>query len=253
MKQQSLVTEQFGNTAQAYMTSAVHAQGEDLKALRRIVVCLVFLRVLDFGCGAGHVSFAVAPAAEQVTAYDLSEQMLAVVANGAAERGLDNVRTQAGAAERLPFADGAFDLVITRFSAHHWQDVAAALKEVRRVLRAGGRFVVVDVFAAEEALNDTILQAVELLRDVSHVRDYRVSEWERMLAAAGFASQCTDRWKLVMVFADWVARMRTPPERIAAIRSLFDVVPEEARRYFGVQPDYSFSIDVAMFEASREG
>jgi SAM-dependent methyltransferase len=235
------------------MTSAVHAQGEDLKALRRIADGMAKPRVLDLGCGAGHVSFAVAQAAEQVVAYDLSEQMLAVVANGAAERGLANVQVQAGAAEALPFADASFDLVVTRFSAHHWQDVPVALKEVRRVLRAGGRFVVVDVFAAEEALNDTILQAVELLRDVSHVRDYRVSEWEQMLADAGFAARCSARWKLVMVFADWVARMRTPPERVAAIRSLFDAVSEEARQYFRVQDDYSFSIDVAMFEGERNG
>jgi ubiquinone/menaquinone biosynthesis C-methylase UbiE len=252
MKQQSLVTEQFGNTANAYATSAVHSQGEDLKSLRRIAEGLVKPRILDLGCGAGHASFAVAPAAASVTAYDLSEQMLAVVAQGAKERTLDNVQTNKGAAEKLPFPDGAFDLVISRFSVHHWLDVPGALSEVHRVLTEKGRAVFVDVVSPESPLNDTTLQAVELLRDASHVRDYRVSEWGTMLAAAHFTHACTSNWRLIMVFDDWVARMRTPADRVKAIKSLFDSAPEEARRHFEVQSDYSFSIDVALFEARKE-
>ena len=54
-----------------------------------------------------------------------------------------------------------------------------------------------------------------------------------------------------MQFDEWVARMRTPAERVAAIRNLFDGAPEEARRYFALQDDYSFSIDAAMFEATK--
>jgi SAM-dependent methyltransferase len=252
MKQQSLVTEQFGNTANAYATSMVHSQGEDLKKLQKIAEGFANPRILDLGCGAGHASFAVAPAAASVTAYDLSEQMLAVVAQGAKDRKLDNVQTKAGAAEKLPFPDGAFDLVISRFSVHHWLDVPGAFREINRVLTENGRAVFVDIVSPETPLNDTTLQSVELLRDASHVRDYRVSEWGAMLAAAKFTHTCTGSWRLVMVFGDWVARMRTPPDRVKAIQSLFDSAPEEARRYFEVQPDYSFSIDAAMFEARKK-
>src|SRR5260370_27055293 len=91
------------------------------------------------GCGAGHVSFAVAPHAASVVAYDIAEQMLATVAAAAQERGLANITTQQGPAERLPFADATFERVLSRMSAHHWHDVPAALKEVRRVLKPGGR------------------------------------------------------------------------------------------------------------------
>ena len=54
-----------------------------------------------------------------------------------------------------------------------------------------------------------------------------------------------------MQFDDWVARMRTPGERIGAIRNLFDAAPEEARQYFALQDDYSFDIDAALFEARK--
>ncbi|KQX01948.1 SAM-dependent methyltransferase [Massilia sp. Root418] len=253
MKQQTYVAQQFGETASSYLSSSVHAQGADLAALHAIAQSMQGPRVLDLGCGAGHASFAVASAAQSVVAYDLSAQMLEVVAGASGERGLHNISTRQGDAGRLPFANASFDLVLTRFSAHHWPDVQGALHEVRRVLRAGGRFVAIDITAPQAALCDTTLQAVELLRDGSHVRDYRLCEWEAKLKNAGFAHHVSSQWKLTMRFDEWVARMRTPALRVQAIRSLFDTAPDEARAYFNLQDDYSFDIDAAMFEAVCTG
>jgi ubiquinone/menaquinone biosynthesis C-methylase UbiE len=251
MKQQALVAEQFGNTAAAYLTSTVHASGADLDAVKATVQRVKSPAVLDLGCGAGHTSFSAAPFSASVTAYDLSGQMLAVVAASAKERSLENITTRQGPAEKLPFPDAAFDVVVTRFSAHHWADVPAAMKEVHRVLRPDGVAVVIDIIASENPLHDTTLQAVELLRDASHVRDYRVSEWASMFAAAGFSHQQTSSWRLKMVFDEWVARMRTPAERVIAIRSLLDTAPEETRLHFAVENDHSFFIDAAFFEAKK--
>jgi SAM-dependent methyltransferase len=207
---------------------------------------------LDLGCGAGHVSFAAAPFAASITAYDLSEQMLAVVYTSAQQRHLANIAVKQGAAEQLPFPDATFDVVVTRFSAHHWSDVPAAMQEVHRVLRPDGVAVVIDIVASENPLHDTTLQAVELLRDASHVRDYRASEWAAMFDAANFSFQQVSVWRLKMVFGDWIARMRTPVERVVAIRSLLDSAPEETRSLFSVEKDYSFFIDAALFEAKKK-
>lgn len=122
--------------------------------------------------------------------------------------------------------------------------MSAALREVHRVLHSGGVFVV--IVAPEAALYDTTLQAVELLRDASHVRDYRVTEWSVMLSAATFTHACKSEWKLDMQFNPWIARMRTPPKRMQATRSLFDSAPEEVAAYFMVQDDCSFSMDAAL-------
>ncbi|MGZ3240383.1 MAG: class I SAM-dependent methyltransferase, partial [Burkholderiaceae bacterium] len=216
MKQQALVAEQFGNTAAAYLASTIHACGADLEAVKTIVQRYKSPVVLDLGCGAGHISFAVAPYSATVVAYDLSEQMLAVVAESSQQRHLENIVVKQGAAEQLPCPDAAFDVVVTRFSAHHWADVPAAMKEVHRVLRPNGVVVVIDIISPENPLNDTTLQAVELLRDASHVRDYRSSEWAAMFDAANFSYKQVSVWRLKMVFDDWIARMRTPADRTVA-------------------------------------
>jgi SAM-dependent methyltransferase len=81
-------------------------------------------------------------------------------------------------AEVLPFADSHFDCVISRYSAHHWHDVPAALREVRRVLKPDGLALLIDTAGGETPLLDTHLQAIEILRDPSHIlTTARASGW----------------------------------------------------------------------------
>lgn len=249
MDQQKLVDAQFGVAAMDYLQSPTHAQGTDLERLRALADGQRDWRVLDLGCGAGHAGFALAGEVMEVTAYDLSAEMLAVVAAEAQRRKLTNVRTLQGVAETLPFADACFDLVVTRFSAHHWADVPRALGEVRRVLQPEGRLVVIDVIAPETPLLDTLLQSIEVLRDASHVRDYRRSEWEVMLVRAGFAVGDHQTWKLSLRFESWIARMRTPDLRVAAIHSLCADAATEVRDYFAIQPNNDCAIDAAWIGA----
>jgi ubiquinone/menaquinone biosynthesis C-methylase UbiE len=254
MDQQEKSASQFGASAANYLTSPVHAGGADLDRLAAIAGELRPARALDLGCGAGHASFALARGgAKRVMAYDPSDGMLAVVRRAAHERGHGAIETRSGAAESLPFEDGYFELVVTRFSAHHWADVSRALGECARVLAPGGRLVVIDVVAPEAPLLDTALQVVEFLRDASHVRDYRISEWRAMQHAAGFAEPEVATWKLPMEFLSWIARIGTPPDRVAALRAAFAALSAEARAYFQVGADLSFSIDAASLDTRNAG
>ncbi|ACO33491.1 MULTISPECIES: class I SAM-dependent methyltransferase [Acidobacterium] len=243
------VERSFGPRANAYLSSAVHAQGEDLAALRSLVASTPEAHVLDLGCGAGHVSFAVAPVAAEVTACDLTPTMLETVQAAARERALSNIATRQASAEQLPFADASFDWVLSRYSAHHWRNVPQALAEVRRVLRPAGRVCFIDVVGSADPLFDTHLQAVELLRDPSHVRNYSAQEWLTLFAAAGLPAQVTHEWRLPLEFASWVARIGTPEPRIAAIRTLWAAAPAEVREHYALAPDGSFQLAVARIEA----
>jgi ubiquinone/menaquinone biosynthesis C-methylase UbiE len=223
-----VVQKQFGEQAAAYLSSAVHAQGTEFALLQAELTGQGEARVLDLGCGAGHVSFHVASLVKEVVAYDLSQQMLDVVAAAALDRGISNISTVNGAAERLPFADGEFDFVFSRYSAHHWSDLGLALREVRRVLKPGGVAAFVDVLSPGSPF-----------------------EWLRQVSEAGLHVRSTTRQRLRLEYSSWVERMRTPEVMRAAIRQLQQSMGNEVREYFEIDADGSFSTDVIVLMAER--
>ncbi|WP_338765598.1 class I SAM-dependent methyltransferase [Massilia sp. METH4] len=244
------VNSQFGPQAHAYLTSAVHAQGEDLERIVNLVGSRPDAIALDMGCGGGHVTFRLAPQVGKVVACDLSDDMLRVVADEAARRGLANVVTRRSAAEALPCPSGSFDVAVTRYSAHHWHDVPAGLAQMRRALKAGGTMIVMDVATPGVPLLDTWLQSLELLRDPSHVRNASPAEWRTMLGAAGFSIAEETRFRLRLDFPSWVERMKTPSTHVAAIRSLQQRAPNEVRDYFAIEEDGSFTVDTILIAAA---
>ncbi len=248
---ETLVNTQFGAQAGAYLKSAVHAQGPDLEALAALVAGKNEARVLDLGCGGGHVSFAVAKHVREIVAYDLSADMLAVVAKAARERGFGNLSTQQGVAEKLPFADTSFDFVLSRFSAHHWRDVDAGMREAARVVRPGGTVAIVDAISPGTPVLDTFLQTLEMLRDPSHVRDYTRAEWVAMMTRAPLVAGEARQYRLRLDFQSWLERMRTPKVQADAIRALYAAMSADVRRHFAIEADNSFTIDVMMLVTAK--
>jgi ubiquinone/menaquinone biosynthesis C-methylase UbiE len=249
MRHEQSISKSFSSNAERYLTSPVHSAGADLDFLARSVAALDQPKVLDLGCGAGHASFATAPFAREVVAFDLTAGMLEVTAAAAKERGFSNISTTQGSVEELPFNSQQFDFVVSRYSAHHWNDVPRALREVRRVLKPGGQVCVIDTTGAPSPLLDTHLQSVELARDPSHVRSYTDAEWLSFFQAASFDARIEQKWRLALDFSPWVSRIGTSAEGIAAIRSLWSRSPSEVRDYFKLQDDLSFELDAAMILA----
>ena len=247
------VQRQFGRAAAAYATSAVHAAGPDLKELVGAAQLSGRERVLDLGCGAGHTAMATAAGAAHVCAVDMTAEMLAVASALVAQRQIANISFCRADATLLPFGNSTFEVVTSRFSAHHYADPARALAEVARVLKPGGRFLLVDSVAPEEPALDTFLNAVDLLRDGSHVRNYRISEWQRMLAEAGLRSSVLFQMMLALPGDDWVQRIQTPAPLVAAIRSLFEAATPAARAMFAIQntESWSWRIPVALLLATQ--
>ncbi len=250
--QQEFVAGHYASRAKDYLNSANHSTGDDLDEIDNLLRGHASARVLDLGCGGGHVNYRAARHAGRVTACDVSAEMLQVVAQTAAERGLSNITVSQAAAEHLPFETGAFDFVLCRFSVHHWADREAGLREARRVLAPRGQAVFIDVIAPADPLLDTHLQAFELLRDPSHVRDYSLAEWTAALSRARFNVKGLTARKLHMEFPTWIARTHTPPQHADAIRSLQNGAPAAVKKHFAIAGDGSFDLDTATILAGAE-
>jgi len=245
--QQEFAAETYAPRAADYVTSAVHAAGPDLDQIEALLAGKESAVVLDLGCGGGHISYRAAPHVAQVVAVDVTAAMLEQVQKTAEQKGIKNIVTRQAAAEALPFADGEFDVVLCRFTAHHWQDFYAGLREARRVLKPGGLAVFIDTVAPASRVLDTHLQATELLRDASHVRNFTVAEWVAALAQAGFALEHFTLRRLRMDFPVWTARTKTPAALVTAIRHLQQNAPEGVKSYFAIGEDGGFDIDSATF------
>ena len=100
----------------------------------------------------------------------------------------------AGDVHLLPFADGAFDVVVSSSSLHHWRDAARALAEIARVTCPGGRLVLTD-WCGDDLVLRLFSHALRLLHR-SHRRSYRANEARRLLEAAGFAVVTVRRYRV---------------------------------------------------------
>jgi ubiquinone/menaquinone biosynthesis C-methylase UbiE len=251
MDRESAIRQVFGSAAERYAASSVHAGGPDLTAMLAAAELAGGESVLDLGCGTGHTALAFAARGARVEALDLTAEMLAQGRRMAAERGLANVRFREGDAAQPPFADAAFDVVTSRLSAHHYARPDAAIREAARVLRPAGRLLLVDSVAPEDPAQDTFLNAIELLRDPSHVRDHTITQWCALCEAVGLEPELLETWTYRLEFDPWVARVETPAREVAQLRSLLARAPDEVRAAFRIAADGSFDMPAALIRARK--
>lgn len=219
------VQAQFGAIAGEYVTSPGHAGGDDLEQLVAWARALAPARVLDVATGGGHTALAMAGLGARVTAYDLTEPMLRAARGLLCQRGAPATFV-AGDVESLPFQDGAFDLVTCRIAAHHFASVAAAVREVRRVLRPGGSFLLQDILGHDDAEAAAFVTEVERRRDPSHVRAYRAAEWKAFLRAAGLTPMDSTVVAKGRPWAEWTGRTRMTAEARQDLEAFVLAAPE---------------------------
>jgi ubiquinone/menaquinone biosynthesis C-methylase UbiE len=263
----SLVQQQFGAHAAAYATSTVHAKGASLGRLVELVQPRQDWQVLDIATGAGHTAAAFAPHVARVTASDITEEMLEEARKLAATRGLANMETAVADAEALPFEDARFDLITCRIAAHHFPDVVRFVAEVKRTLKPGGTFALVDNISpdalstpgySEAELRDAAAayNAFEKLRDPSHGRCLALGEWREVITGAGLEVLHQEILPKSMEFAPWAARMDADAAAIARLRSMLEDGSPALKAFLRPRTDADalwFSLDEAVVVAHKAG
>jgi len=250
------VQEQFGGSAGAYVASPLHAAGEDLERLLAWGAARRGDRVLDVATGGGHTALAFAGIARRVVAYDLTEPMLQAARGHLQACGAANVGFVAGDAGALPFRDGSFDIVTCRTAAHHFADVGAAVRQIHRVLRAGGTLLLQDILGHDDSEASSFILEVERRRDPSHVRSYRTAEWKAFLRAAGLTVMDDFVIRKAREWDEWTGRMRMTAEARGELEAFVRRAPDRCRAAFDFKltPDrvVSFTDRQILLRADRD-
>lgn len=255
----SLVQSQFGVAAADYATSDVHARGESLGRIIELAAPQQSWRALDVATGAGHMAAAFAPHVASIVASDITDPMLAEAAKLAASRNLANMTTAKAEAGALPFLDESFDLVCCRLAAHHFPDLRLFVGEVRRVLKNGGRFALVDNVAPDaDQLPDAsaterdeataAYNAFEKLRDPSHGHAPPPETWIELLEKDGFKIVAREQFGKELDFDSWVTRMRCAPATVIELEHILTEGPSNLRTFLQPRRDAEGALHFTLQE-----
>lgn len=191
-----LIIDQFTRQATPFAEKPEHRDAAIMERLIRFSGVGAGDTVLDVACGPGLLTCAFAATARTVTGIDLTPAMIEKARQWQRTQNRPNVTWDLGDSTALPYPDGAFSMVITRYSFHHFPDPLKAWKEMVRVCRKGGTVMVVDVALPPEKA--AAYDRFETLRDPSHARALTLTEFPAMARQAGLADIRTDFYRLEM-------------------------------------------------------
>ncbi len=189
------MTDVWSDRAEAYRESEAHRRGRDLDLIAEWAEGET---ALDVATGGGHVAKRLREAALKVVTVDPAPGMQPDVVSRA---------------EDLPFADGSFDVVVSRVAPHHFADIRKAVGEMARVTR--NLVLVADNLHLGERVEEA-----ERLRDPTHVRCYSEAEWRGLFEGAGLAVEAVELEDKRVELEPWLERAGCEGEEAAQVREL---------------------------------
>jgi ubiquinone/menaquinone biosynthesis C-methylase UbiE len=251
---QGRILEQFTRQALPFNTADTIT---DARALRMIVEAAAPRHddtLLDVACGGGLVVSEFAPRVKHATGIDMTPAMLDRAQQFAFEKGIGNVTWARGDGGLVPYADSSFNIVVTRFSMHHFVDPLSVLQEMVRVCAPGGRVVVVDMYASDDAAKAAEWNRMEKLRDPSHVRCLALPELKQLFRVVGLCEPRAVFYELRDEIKNLLARSFPNPGDDAKIMDIFTASAADDRLGIPVQRNGSrieYAYPVVILTAER--
>jgi len=246
-----LIVDQFTRQATPFSTASPIASEEALRLLVEACGAGPTDTVLDVACGGGLVVCAFAALVRSAEGIDITPAMLDRARALAAEKGLSNTRWRQGDVLPLPYPDGTFTIVTSRFTFHHFQDPFSVLREMKRVCAPGGRVAVVDTDASADPVKAAAFNQMERLRDPSHVRAMPGGELTGLFATAGLPAPRRRSYELRDDLENLLRRSFPNPGDDDKIRALFRASASDDRlgipiRLEGDRVNYAFPVAVLV-------
>lgn len=213
----------FTATAQSYASSHVAVRREETEALIRLAAPAPADRALDVACGPGTVLLALAPFVRHAVGVDLTAAMLEQarkrVRDASSASPAGPVSLVRGAAERLPFRDRAFSLVVNTYALHHFGDPRLVVREIARVTGSGGRVIIADLVGSEDERARALQNEIERLRDPSHMGIESAGRIAGLLEGEGFTVTGRAEGSHNRELGEWLRLAHTPADRAALVRT----------------------------------
>ena len=242
----ALTIEQFTRQAVPFAELPAHSSAMDI--LIRLARSSPGDEMLDVACGPGLVACRFAPLVKRVTGLDLTPAMIRQAEQAQVSHGYSNMAWQIGDVDSLPFGDASFDIVLTRYSFHHFQQPAKVMAEMMRVCRPGGTVLVADVAQPSQRVEG--YDEIERLRDPSHVHALSREEFAGILGDSGLQDLQFAEYKVEIALEEQLAASFPVPGGAERIREILraDVGVDRcgvAAHWVGAELHYSVPIVVA--------
>ncbi len=234
IRQHDRVRKEFSQQALPYSQTPSISDAGRLQKLVTAVSPDSDARVLDVACGPGYVALAFAEVCREVVGIDLTPEMLEVAESHRRQRQVTNASFQLGAAEKLPFRNQEFDVVVSRLALHHWQTPRRIIAEMARVCRRGGTIALEDLITSEHTRRASFQNRIEKLRDPSHTTAVSASALLQLLAAAKLEIIAMHSGELLQDAERWMTTSRTPEKIARKVRALLE--QDEKRDLSGLSP-----------------
>jgi SAM-dependent methyltransferase len=182
-------------------------------------------KALDIATGTGEFARALAPHVAKVIGLDATDAMMEQGKKFIEQAGIENMTFEKGIVQELPFEDGTFDIVSSRYAFHHFADPKPVISEMVRVCKTGGHVIIVDI-VVPDASTAAEYQYYEWLCDPSHTRCLESDEFRTYFRLFGLEVVSARTRVLAEELIEWMDFSLTEKERreeiLRAVRAELD-------------------------------